>query len=341
MSSFDAMESLLPRLIRSDDPVIREVAGILRGQMLENRGLVAEAAEQSLSAHASATEHGHVWAAAMSASLLAQLHAQRADPEEALVWALRAGEGLEAIGARTDLQELQRRMASAEIALGRFESARTAFERLLNGDDEIPAVDRDDMRLIAATGLAEIAFREGRLADSLTGYDEAAAEIAGGRGPTDLRSWPQLVLSHAAAIAAHATREPSPQDPTNTDALARSLRVRLIAMHRVAKRLEDTPAIGAAAFALGSWLLWPARDAPSSTRAVGLRLVLLSAAMNSRQDFGSLETRGFLETIDERYDATLVAEARQATAGRTPSEAMNDVHALLADPRLRNPFDRA
>ncbi|MCU1529055.1 MAG: hypothetical protein JWP75_2818 [Frondihabitans sp.] len=341
VTSIERMWQVLPGLVSSSDPVLAEIGGILRAQMLENRGLVEESTALASTAYASAVSRGHVWASATSASLLAQLHAQRGDPEQALVWALRASEGLEAIGARTDLQELQRRMASAEIALGRFDDARLIFERFLRGDEEVPAIDRDDVRLIAATGLAEIAHREGRPAESLAGYDEAAAEVAGVRGGMDLRRWPQLILSSAAAVAAHATRETGPTDPGATDLLATNLRIRLLAMNRVGTGFEDTPVVGAAVFALGAWLLWPARAATVIASEVGLQLVFLAVRLNSRQDFGSLETASLIGSIDQRFDPAVIAAAQEATADLTPAEALKRAHALLADPRLRNPFDRA
>jgi predicted ATPase len=341
VSGLDGLRKVLPELVASDDPELAEIGGILHGQMLENRGHVEEAARHAESAYTSASTHGHVWAAATSASLLAQLHAQRADPEAALVWALRAGEGLEAIGARTDLQELHRRMASAEIALGRFDSARITFERILHGDDEMPPGDREDFRLIAAAGLAEIAYREGRVAESLERYDAAAADVAGAGTSIDLRRWPQLVLSHAAVVAAHATREAAPSNPASTDTLATRLRIRLLAMNRVGSEFEDVPVIGAAAFALGAWLLWPARSTPWVTCSIGLELVFLATRMHSRQDFGSLETAPLLESLEERFDAAVIVEARNAAGRLTPEQGVERVHALLADRRLRNPFDGA
>lgn len=338
VSGFDRLREILPAVSRSGDPVLAQIGGILHAQMLENRGLVVDAAAFAQVAYESAVSRGHVWAAATAASLLAELHTQRADPEGALVWAVRASEGLEAIGARADLQGLRRRMASAEIALGRFDVARATFEGFLVDDAEEPADDREDFRLVAVTGLAEIAHREGRETASLAGYDEGAA-MARATGRSDFRRWPQVILSSAASVAAHAVRETAPIDPRATDALATSLRVRVLAIHRVHSGFEDVPVIGAAAFALGAWLLWPARATTEATRTLGLRLVFLAVALNSRQDFGSLETNGFVESIGRRFGPEIVDDARRHDRDLTPEEALAQVHVLFADRRLRRPFD--
>ncbi|BDZ50717.1 SARP family transcriptional regulator [Frondihabitans sucicola] len=218
----DAMGELLPRFAGSPDPVIAEIGLILGAQTFENRGRVARAIADTESAYASAVEHGHVWAAATAASFLTQLYAQSGDPEAALVWAIRGRDGLEAIGARSDLQELGRRTAAAEVSLGRFDSARAIFDDILTGEEDIQGPDREDIRLIASTGLAEIAHREGRGAESLAGYDAAVADLWQSPGGWDRRRWPQLILSSAAALAAHATRETVASTPAEVDALATS-----------------------------------------------------------------------------------------------------------------------
>ena len=133
----------------------------------------------------------------------------------------------------------------------------------------------------------------------------------------------------------HATE---PVDPASTDALATTLRVRVLAMNRLQSGFEDTPVIGAAAFALGAWLLWPARPAPGPMRILGLELVFLAVAVNSRQDFGSLETGHLVRSIDERFEAEAVARSRAEAAKLSMPEAVDRIHALLADRRLRSPF---
>lgn len=335
----DDLRAILPGVARSSDPVLAEIGSLLLSQMLENAGRVDEAVEYADRAYASASSLGHIWASATSASILAQLHAQRAEPERALVWAMRAREGLEAIGARSDLHELTRRMAAAEVALGRFDDAREIFEGILRDDDENAPTEREDRRFVALSGLAEIAFREGRVAESLERQDAVVRELHEGRVGLDMRTWPQLLLSSATAVAAHATREEVAATPEATDAVAQTLRVRMIAMKRLGTGFDDTPATGSAAFALAAWLLWPARPAPEATRALGLRLLWLALALNPRQDFGALQTAPLLAVVEARPDRCAVRRARDEATGLTPEEATVRVFELLADRRIRAPFD--
>ncbi|GAA4264801.1 BTAD domain-containing putative transcriptional regulator [Frondihabitans peucedani] len=334
----EVLRARLPSIVSSPDSSIAEIGLILSAQLAENRGLLAEARRLAERAYRSAGATGNVWASASAAGFLAQLGVQSAAPEEALLWAVRAREGLEAIGARGDLHELDRRIAAAEIATGRFDLGRRLFEGILNGEEEVPAFDRDDVRLQAACGLAEIDHLEGRERESLERYDLAVAELRGVPGAWEIRRWPQLIVAASAAVAAHAVREAEPVSPADTDALATSLRVRVIALHRVRAAFEDTPVAGAAAFAIGAWLVWPARHASAEVRDIGLRLVLLAESLGSRQDVGPLETAAFVAGLGARFGAARVAEVRSELALASADQRLEKVHELLARREMRRPF---
>lgn len=334
----EVLRAQLPSIVSSPDSSIAEIGLILSAQLAENRGLLAEARSLAERAHRSAGVTGNVWASASAAGFLAQLGVQSAAPEEALLWAVRAREGLEAIGARGDLHELDRRIAAAEIATGRFDRGRRLFEAILSGEEEVPAFDRDDVRLQAACGLAEIDQLEGRERESLERYDLAVAELRADPGAWAIRRWPQLIVAASAAVAAHAVREAEPASAAETDALATSLRVRVIALHRVRAAFEDTPVAGAAAFAIGAWLLWPARHATVEVRDIGLRLVLLAESLGSRQDVGPLETASFIAGLGARFGAARVAEVRSELKAASADQRLETVHELLALREMRRPF---
>ncbi|ROQ41074.1 putative ATPase [Frondihabitans sp. PhB188] len=314
----EAFQGHLARMAASSDSVIVELGSVITAQIAENDGRIDDAFVHARRAYDSTVQNGHAWATATSAGFLSQLHAQEAQPREALEWAEKARTGLVSLGAVGDLAEVEWRQASARIALGDVDGARAGFAALLDDAGPTPEGDQD-VRVFARCGLAEIAFLEGRHADALRMYDEAVLGIRDDR--SRFRS-PIIALSEAAALSAHLrARTGGAEHDRHVGRMATRLRTRLIAQSRVPQAFQDVPIAGAAVFALASWIL---ACLPAEFEARGIRLAQLGIAMHGRQDISSLEHARLLDT-GRIPDVTAM----------TSADARREAIALLSDRRLR------
>jgi predicted ATPase/DNA-binding SARP family transcriptional activator len=273
-------QALLGEYARSADPHIANLGNLLSAQAAENDGDPRGAAAAAVRANDLSRSLGDVWGAAMSAHMLAQLHSQNAEPEEALVWAARATEGLTAIGAEADLRQLEWLVAIGDIARGDLAAATVVLERFLSDDVSFSAfAPLPERQSIGWAGLAEIARAQGDAAAGAALYRKALIAFS----PGESRRSPWFTLVGAAAIAAAVLDGVPPADEVQR--LVRRVRTRTIALGRLLPNRFDRPVLGSTVVALGAWYV---RSNDDEVRSIGAELVALAGALASRQDIPSL-----------------------------------------------------
>lgn len=274
-----AME-LLRAYCRSDDAQVANIGYLMASQTAENGGDPRSAETTALKANELSRSLGDVWGTAMSAHMLAQLHSQQAEPEQALVWAARAAEGMTAIGAEADLRQLDWLVALGGIAQGDFDAATAVLERFLSDEVSFSAfAPMPERRSIAWAGLAEIARAQGDPSRGAELYALALEAFA----PQDSRRSPWFALVASAALGA-GLLDGTPDDAVLAR-LARRVRTRTIALGRLLPQRFDRPVLGTSVLALGSWYL---RSEDAAVRLIGSELVALAGRLASRQDIPSL-----------------------------------------------------
>lgn len=273
-------EALLGEYARSSDPQIANLGNLMASQAAENEGDPRTAEASALRANQISLSLGDVWGAAMSAHMLAQLHSQNAEPDEALVWAARAAEGFTAVGADADLRQLEWLVALGDIAHGEFAAATAVLDRFLADEVSFSAfAPLPERRSIGWAGLAEIARAQGRSALGAELYGKSLVAFS----PGESRRSPWFTLVASAALAA-ALLDGVPDDAVLTR-LVRRVRTRTVALGRLLPGRFDKPVLGSTVLALGSWY---ARSPEEEIRLVGAELVALAARLASRQDIPSL-----------------------------------------------------
>ncbi|QDZ14531.1 ATP-binding protein [Humibacter ginsenosidimutans] len=278
--------------LRADeDPAISSMGYLLSSQLAENRGEIDEALVFSAQSFAKAELAGDVWTVGMSAHSLAQLHSQRGDAADVLVWARRARTNLELLNAGEDLQQLEWMCAMTDVTLGRPESARATFERLSQPHAESESYDWRDLKAIGHAGLAEIAAAADDWSEAERQY--ALAEQVWGDPPVGFAPW---YYGAGAGLLICSVRAGDVDDPRTTK-VARRMRARLLRDFRVRAGAVDLPITGLAALGLGVWLLAPGREgADACQHAAGLELLALGHGVNARQDFPS---QGWARAADD------------------------------------------
>lgn len=299
------VQELLRDYCGSDDLQIANVGHLMVSQAAENDGDPRRAEVAALRANELSRSLGDVWGAAMSAHMLAQLHSQNAEPEQALLWAARAAEGLTALGAEADLQQLDWLVALGDIARGDFATATTVLDRFLSDEVSFSAfAPLPERRSIAWAGLAEVARAQGELSRGAACYERALGSF----DSSESHRSPWFALVASAALAA-GVLDGSP-DETVLAPLARRLRTRTVALGRLLPHRFDRPVLGSSVLAVGAWHLRSAEDA---VRMIGAELVALAARLASRQDIPSL--------VREQHDATALL--------RTTAAERNDIAARV------------
>lgn len=320
-----AME-LLREYCRSDDPQVANIGYLMASQTAENDGDPRAAETTALKANELSRSLGDVWGSAMSAHMLAQLHSQQAEPEQALVWAARAAEGLTAIGAEADLQQLDWLVALGGIANGDFDGAAVVLERFLSDEVSFSAfAPMPERRSIAWAGLAEIARAQGDLPRGAELYALALEAFA----PQESRRSPWFALVASAALAA-GLLDGTPDDDALAR-LARRVRTRTIALGRLLPQRFDRPVLGTSILALGSWHV---RSGDDAIRSIGVELIALAERLASRQDIPSLVRAPHEAAAATRSTAPererIAARVDPLTANESAARAME----LLSSPAL-------
>jgi predicted ATPase/DNA-binding SARP family transcriptional activator len=317
-----ALESVLDEGLRSPVSAVVEVSSLVSAQLHENDGDVERSMALSVRGHDLAVQSHHVWSEATAAGQIAELHMQRGRPREALEWSARSQDGLAEVGATADVQRAEWLSALALTQLGRLDEARAVFQRFAAGDDDAAAADvsdGEDLTMVSRAGLAEIALAEGRPADAVTLYDDAAEALRRGDA---FSPWRELV--GAAALAARVTTGRGSE--AATDRLARRLRVRLLAGERVPGMFRDVPILGSCVVALGLWLRRAGAD-PAADE-LGLRLMAFGRRVGGRQDLGVLLQAPHLDALSPADRATVERLTAEAAA-LDPREALSQAIALL------------
>lgn len=258
-------------------PFVAAIAQLFSAQVTENAGDVEGARAFSQAAYDTARGDGDVWAASTAAQLLAQLASGRGEPETALRWIAIARDGLTAIEAEVDLDQLRWLEATNRAALGDHDHAAALFTSLSSAADVAGArPESEDVRLIALAGQAELAYLRGDLHEAAALYSTGLTPSGpAGRGRSP---WAVLFVSGALSVAVLAGDARAPE-------LAARLRAAVLAEHRLQRPFVDVPVLGTHAVALGSYLV----HSPELGRVDdGLQLLALARRLGSRQDLPSV-----------------------------------------------------
>jgi predicted ATPase/DNA-binding SARP family transcriptional activator len=315
MPDLDAAAQVIGRMRTSDDPAVASFALLISSQLAENSGRIDDGLADSELAYTKAELARDVWTLGTAAQNLAQLHSERGDHEEVLVWAERARDNLVQLNAREDLRQLDWLVAINEVALGRLDAARDAFEQLtrLQGDKE--SFDWNDLKAIGFAGLAEVAVVEDELAEAERLY--AAAEQTWGDPPAGFAPW---YYGAAAGLLAVSARAGHVDDPRNLR-VARRIRSRLRRDRRMREGMIDLPITGVAAVGLAVWLLAPERDgADAFSDAAGLELLMLARGIHARRDFPSLDPERAILDVRREHPGLDVDAAAAAVDALTLAE---------------------
>ncbi|WP_235492037.1 BTAD domain-containing putative transcriptional regulator [Leifsonia sp. Root112D2] len=326
-TQFDSFRGELKRYTRSDDPGVAGLASLLSAQMYENDGELAQSLASSTRAYELAQGRGNVWSEATAAQSLAELHSQRGRPREALMWAERSRQGLNALQAHGDLQQLNWMIGLNEVSMGDAEGARATFEHFVDDDDATLGDDFHDLRSIGYSGLAEIAFHDGRSPDAVSLYLQAVDSFG-----TSHRS-PWLTIVTSAALAAQVRADV--REYARADAIAAKLRTRLLVTRRLQVDNSDMPVAGSGLVALAAWLAWPGRaGASAAVTEIALRMLFLGDRMGSRQDLPTLNITRLTDAAVAAHGSAAVDAARLHAEALTPREAMTQGFELLRNRAL-------
>jgi predicted ATPase/DNA-binding SARP family transcriptional activator len=327
------------------------LAFTLSSQFAENKGDTEAAGRYALRAYELAQRTGDVWMRSLATTFLAQLSSQDGRPKEALDWTTRASADLRDLRADQDLRQLDWIIGINQVAVGEFESARAIFTGFIeNSADsdagttpEAEAVDdifesNRHYGSIAWAGLAEIARAEGDAVEAQRLYSQAAQHTRIG-GPGS----PWFLMLASAQLCAMILDGVG--GARQAEAIARSLRARVLALHRVQPGFTDRPVTGSALLALAVWLLSRPEledGAPltSETGALALQLLALSERFGSRQDMASAKRAQHFEKAVRMFGADAVEATRRAVSPLLLDEAEALTYTLLQDPALRYPRQR-
>lgn len=311
---------------RSDrDPATATWAYLLCAQFAENEGRASDALADSKRAYEIALRRGDTWSIATAATNIAQLYGQSGRAQEALPWLERGRDGLIALQADNDVQQQEWTEASVLIGIDddRAETLFAAFvARGADAYEQPPTAN-------GYAGLAEVAAHRGDLAECSRLYLLAESSD---RQPSRLSS-PWRRLLGAAMIARHALD--GLFEAEHVARIARSLRARVIAAHRIRPEFFDSPVYGTAVFGVGMWLSTRPADA-----SLGLRLIATAVAMHARQDTPALRLSAHRARLVEVYGEDALDAAIAAAAALAPHERIALALSLLADPVLRVPSIR-
>ncbi|NQX27174.1 tetratricopeptide repeat protein [Microbacteriaceae bacterium VKM Ac-2854] len=324
----DRPEEVLPLLhaARTDrDPATATWAYLLCAQFAENEGRAADALADSKRAYEIASRRGDTWSIATAATNIAQLYGQSGRPLQALPWLERGREGMVALQADNDVQQQEWTEASILIGIDddRASALFSAFvSRAADAYEQPPMAN-------GYAGLAEVAAHRGDLEECALLYLRAEASD---RQPSRLSS-PWRRLLGAAMIARHVLDGLFEAD--HAARIARSLRARVIAAHRIRPDFFDSPVYGTAVFGVGLWLSARPDDA-----ALSLRLIAVAIAMHARQDSPALRHDAHRARLVGLYGAEALDAAIAAALALSPQQRTAHALALLADPVLRVPSIR-
>ncbi len=313
------MPRRIAALADSPDPETRLLGTLFGGLLAENGGATRDAQESARLAWALSRELEESWLGAMAASSAAQLANQSARPAEALDWLDRAIDELEAFDAQDELRERNWLRGAALVSLGRTLEARSLFERL-TAETELRSDGREHSS-IGWFGLAEIARIDGDAAAAVDCFERSLAEFS----QLDRRASPWYLITLAGYVSAAAMDGLLP-DATVSD-LARRLRTRALATHRVQPLFVDRPVLGTI---LAGWSGWAVTVEKLRNRA--LEALVLAEALAARQDLPSLSLSAHLAHATAIAGSPAVERARLRVAELPDEQRVPRALEVLAAP---------
>ncbi|UAJ78431.1 AAA family ATPase [Leifsonia sp. ZF2019] len=331
---------MLVEYAASGDPELAVLGNLLLAQLNENAGELQEGLVRASRAYALGQEVGDAWSTASAAQALAQLHSQLAHPEEALLWAQRAHDGLAPLQAAGDLRQLDWLIAINSVTVGDTVRGRALLEQYLSVEVDRTGFDYVDYYGIGYGGMAEIALAEGDLAEGIRRYAEAVGVfVDDGVAQRETLTNPWLTMLGAAQLVvrlrAHAASPdeiaPGSVPWSETDELARRLRVRVLVYTRLNTWYIDKPVLGSGLLAYAAWMLDPhtAHDRGDAWVRIGLELVGIATRLNSRQDMASMQRARLAKPVMAAWGADRLAAAIDAAAALSLDEASSRGLALL------------
>lgn len=309
--------AVLRRMRGSADVGTAMIGELFASQLAENDGRAAEGAAAASRAWQLAGRVGNVWCASMAASMLANLAAMRADPDEALRWADRAEQGLRQLQAEDDLRQLDWIRAVALLGLGRPDEARPLLERLRAIG--LLGRERSEYAAMAECGLAEAARLDGDPVGAIEHFRQALEM----RHDPVQRGSGWYAIGLAAMIAAGIAD--GTLDEAELARWAERLRVLVLVLRRARPRFVDRPVLGSGALGLAAWLI----TRPAS-RERGLDLLALAEVLHARQDLPALRLERLLARAEHLAGPDAVAAARRAASGLSVEDAAERAHELIA-----------
>ncbi|GAA2066779.1 BTAD domain-containing putative transcriptional regulator [Leifsonia soli] len=191
---------LLRTYAASTDPERAAIGSLLLAQLHENSGELDEALATATQAWQAAQAAGDAWSLASAAQAIAQCHSQLAHPAEALEWAQRAYDHMAQLQADGDLRQLDWLIAMNAISSGDTARGRTLLERYLAAEVDRTGFDYADYYAIGYAGMAEIALADGDPAEGIRLYDQALAAFGGAPTAGERLLNPWTIVLAAAAL---------------------------------------------------------------------------------------------------------------------------------------------
>ena len=194
--------ALLARYAGSGDPERAAMGNLLLAQLHENSAELDEALAHASTAWENAQRARDTWSMASAAQALAQAHSQLAHPAEALEWAQRAHDHMAQLQADGDLRQLDWLIATNAISSGDTVRGRELLERYLSVEIDRTGFDYTDYYAVGYAGMAEIALAEGDAAEAVRLYGQALGVFCDGPAGRAASVSPWLTMLGAAALVA-------------------------------------------------------------------------------------------------------------------------------------------
>jgi predicted ATPase/DNA-binding SARP family transcriptional activator len=320
---------LLVQLRRDPNTEVAALSMLLSGLWAENTGDPQLAVGYAESSYALAEKLQDTWTAGSAADNAAQMHSQSGQPEAALLWAQRAIDRLELVGADPDVRTATLVLALNHAALGQVAQARDALERVKT----MPPVGdfQSDLLMMETAAMAETAFAAGDAAEGLRLYRSLGK-------PTQSRrnEGPMGLIVASAQICAELLFNPEAATDPGLARAVKRLRQSGISTMRMAPTIVDRPVQGTCALAVGAWHTRLAE--PGSRRAVvGLELLVMARLLASRQDEPVLLRRRHEAAAVARHGAQALETAKRSMAGlvKDKTQTTERLMSLLSDPVFR------
>ncbi len=300
-----ALGRALARGVRSDDALTRSTALLVRANVAENAGDIFGSTRDAVAA-LRMMEPGDVWGHAMLCQHLGGMYGQAARYDESVGFYRSAAADLLRLRSFEESIEIRSFLAVSLTGLGDTAAARRELEPTLGAigvepSPDTPVTQPSQRRAHVVSALSEVELAEGDIDTGLRRF----------RTVLPLLDWPNnmvtpgpgLLMLVSAVVDAHVLYGRTDEIRTVVYELAD------LVVNRLAQ-LWDVPQLGAAANAVGSFLL-----ATGEHVGAGLALLALVPRVTPRQDYPSMRWDRHValhrdEVGPERFDAAVRAVAR-------------------------------